>query len=154
MKKFSLFLCVVVLTGLTTIAYAQSSIKGKVIDAETNSPLPGANILERGTSNGVDTDFDGNFVLSVNSNSGEIAISYVGFQTKIVKFSGSVDLGTIALNPDNTLDEVIVVGTGVIDLANSRETPVAVSTIRGRDIQLKSSGNVEFGEAMKNTPSV
>jgi len=154
MKKFSLFLCVVVLTGLTTIAYAQSSIKGKVIDAETNSPLPGANILERGTSNGVDTDFDGNFVLSVNSNSGEIAISYVGFQTKIVKFSGSVDLGTIALNPDNTLDEVVVVGTGVIDLANSRETPVAVSTIRGRDIQLKSSGNVEFGEAMKNTPSV
>jgi len=154
MKKFSLFLCVVVLTGLTTIAYAQSSIKGKVIDAETNSPLPGANILERGTSNGVDTDFDGNFVLSVNSNSGEIAISYVGFQTKIIKFSGSVDLGTIALNPDNTLDEVVVVGTGVIDLANSRETPVAVSTIRGRDIQLKSSGNVEFGEAMKNTPSV
>jgi iron complex outermembrane receptor protein len=39
-------------------------------------------------------------------------------------------------------------------LAEDRETPVAVSTIRGKDIQLKAAGNVEFGEAMKNTPSV
>jgi len=58
------------------------------------------------------------------------------------------------LNSDNTLDEVVVVGTGVIDLAESRATPIAVSTVKRAEIQLKSAGNVEFTETMKNMPSV
>lgn len=154
MKKFNHFLCIVALTCLTTFTYAQTTIKGKIIDSDMNSPLPGANIIVKGTTNGVITDFDGNFTITSNSNSGEIVISYVGFDSKTIKFNGDLDLGSIRLNADGTLDEVIVVGTGIIDLADGRKTPVAVSTIKGRDIQLKASGNVEFGEAMKNTPSI
>ncbi|WP_296384420.1 TonB-dependent receptor [Winogradskyella sp.] len=154
MKKITKFLFVTVLTLFSMVAFAQSTIKGKIIDAEMNSPLPGANIVVKGTANGVTTDFDGNFTLIAQSTSGEIEISYVGFESKTIKFNGDVDLGNILLNLDSTLDEVVVVGTGIIDLAASRKTPVAVSTIKGRDIQLKASGNVEFGEAMKNTPSV
>lgn len=154
MKKFNQFLCITVLTLFTTVMYAQSTIKGKIMDAEMNSPLPGANVVVKGTTNGVITDFDGDFTLTTNSTSGEIVISYVGFETRTFKFNGDVDLGSIFLNLDSTLDEVIVVGTGIIDLAGSRKTPVAVSTIKGKDIQLKASGNVEFGESMKNTPSV
>lgn len=154
MKKFNQFLFAAVMMLFTTVAFAQATITGTVVDGETSSPLPGANVLVKGTTNGATTDFDGNFSLTAQSNSGVIVISYVGFAAKTVKFNGDTNVGTINLYPDNTLDEVVVVGTGVIDLAEDRETPVAVSTIRGKDIQLKAAGNVEFGEAMKNTPSV
>jgi iron complex outermembrane receptor protein len=154
MKKITKFLFVTVLILFSMVAFSQSTIKGIIIDAEMNSPLPGANIVVKGTTNGVITDFEGSFTLTAEADSGEIVISYVGFESKTIKFNGDVDLGRIQLILDSTLDEVIVVGTGIIDLASGRETPVAVSTISGRDIQLKASGNVEFGEAMKNTPSV
>jgi iron complex outermembrane receptor protein len=154
MKKITKFLFVTVLILFSMVAFSQSTIKGIIIDAEMNSPLPGANLVVKGTTNGVITDFEGSFTLTTDADSGEIVISYVGFESKTIKFNGDVDLGRIQLILDSTLDEVIVVGTGIIDLASGRETPVAVSTISGRDIQLKASGNVEFGEAMKNTPSV
>jgi len=154
MKKFNSYLFATVLTLFATVAFAQSTLTGKVIDGEMNAPLPGANVIVQGTSNGATTDFEGNFTITANSDSGAIVISYVGFESKTLSFSGDTDFGSIVLNLDNTLDEVVVVGTGIIDLAEGRKTPVAVSTIRGRDIQLKATGNVEFGESMKNTPSV
>ena len=154
MKKFNYFLFAAVLMLFTTAAFAQATITGKVVDADMNSPLPGANVLVRGTVNGTTTDFDGNFTITANSTSGEIVISYIGFASKVIKFNGDANLGTIVLDLDNSLQEVVVVGTGIIDLAEGRKTPVAVSTIKGKDIQLKAAGNVEFGEAMKNTPSV
>jgi iron complex outermembrane recepter protein len=68
---------------------------------------------------------------------------------------GTMALGSLVLRADsNTLSEVVIVGAGVIDLAEGRKTPVAVSTIKGEEIQLKSSGNREFTEVLKNTPSV
>ena len=154
MKKFNSYLFATVLTLLATVAFAQSTLTGKVIDGEMNAPLPGANVIVNGTSNGATTDFEGNFTITAQSGSGEIIISYVGFESKTLPFNGDTDFGSIVLNLDNTLDEVVVVGTGIIDLAEGRKTPVAVSTIRGKDIQLKATGNVEFGESMKNTPSV
>lgn len=154
MKKFNSYLFATVLTLFATVAFAQSTLTGKVIDGEMNAPLPGANVIVNGTSNGATTDFEGNFTITAQSGSGEIIISYVGFESKTLPFNGDTDFGSIVLNLDNTLDEVVVVGTGIIDLAEGRKTPVAVSTIRGKDIQLKATGNVEFGESMKNTPSV
>ncbi|GGH36652.1 TonB-dependent receptor [Mangrovimonas yunxiaonensis] len=138
----------------TAFSMAQSTITGTVKDAEMNAPLPGANIVEKGTSNGVSSDFDGNFTLTTEAASGEVVISYVGYGKVTLSFNGNANLGEIALTPDNSLEEIVIIGTGIVDLAEGRETPVAVSTIKGADIQLKSAGNVEFGEALKNTPSV
>ncbi|OZV70646.1 TonB-dependent receptor [Winogradskyella aurantia] len=154
MKKTTQLFFIAALFLCSAVTFAQSTIKGIIIDAEMNSPLPGANVLEKGTTNGVITDFEGNFTLTTKASSGEIVISYVGFATKVLKFNGDTDFGRIILNLDNSLEEVIVVGTGVIDIAEARKTPVAVSTIKGKDIQLKIAGNVEFTESMKNTPSI
>tara|TARA_B110000503_G_scaffold53692_1_gene86189 strand:- start:6224 stop:8635 length:2412 start_codon:yes stop_codon:yes gene_type:complete len=52
------------------------------------------------------------------------------------------------------LQEIVLVGSGVIDLASDRKTPVAVSTIKATTIQQRAVGNVEFSEAFKNTPSI
>lgn len=138
----------------SAFAMAQSTITGTVMDADLNSPLPSASVVEKGTTNGTTTDFDGKFTITTQSNSGVLEISYVGYEKITVSFNGDKNIGNVSLAPDNALDEVVIVGTGVIDLAAGRQTPVAVSTIRGKDIQLKSAGNVEFGEALKNTPSI
>ncbi|WP_299337532.1 TonB-dependent receptor [uncultured Psychroserpens sp.] len=151
MKKITQFLFIGLLL-LSSAMMAQTTLKGKVV--ADGFPLPGANILEKGTSNGTSTDIDGNFTLQTNASSGSIVVSYVGYSSVTLTFNGSADLGSITLEADNSLEEVIVVGTGVIDIAEARKTPVAVSTIRGKDIQLKISGNSEFTESMKNTPSV
>ena len=65
---------------LISTAYSQKSISGSVSD-ETG-PLPGVTIVEKGTSNGTTTDFDGNFTLSVSDENATIEISYLGFLTQ------------------------------------------------------------------------
>jgi hypothetical protein len=135
-------------------AFAQSVITGTVMDAELNAPLSGANVIESGTSNGTMTDFDGKFSIETTANSGSLVVSYIGYQSMTVSFDGSTDLGTLTLVADNSLGEIVIIGSGVIDLADDRKTPVAVSTIRSAEIQARAIGNVEFGEALKNTPSV
>ena len=114
------------------------------------------NVIEAGTNNGVVTDFDGNFSITVAKNQGTLELSYVGYQTKTVSYTLSGEtlaLGSISVNQAAaSLDEVILIGSGVIQVAEGRRTPVAVSTIRAEEISTKAAGNVEFTEAMKNTP--
>ncbi|WP_372936494.1 TonB-dependent receptor domain-containing protein [Seonamhaeicola sp.] len=153
MKKTIQFLLMTVAMLLTTVVIAQSTITGTVIDSELNTPLPGANVVEKGTSNGVSTDFDGNFKLTTQAASGEIVISYVGYGTVTVAFNGSANLGKISVSPDNTLEVVVITGTGIVDLAEDRKTPIAVSTIKSKEIQEK-AGNWDLPEVLKSTPSV
>ncbi|RZS99419.1 TonB-dependent receptor [Aquimarina brevivitae] len=156
MKKITLLLTVILMASVAQ-TFAQGTVTGIVLDGESNAPLPGANIKQIRTANGTATDFDGKFSLKVDQPTGTINISYVGFGSKNIPFNvtnGDQDLGTIVLNLDNSLEEVVIVGTGIIDLAEDRKTPIAVSTIKGDDIQLKTAGNVEFTESMSNTPSV
>ena len=135
-------------------AMAQSTVTGTVTGSDLNAPLPGANVIEEGTSNGVSTDFDGNFSLSTQASSGNVVVSFVGYGSVTLAFDGDTDLGTIVLNPDtNSLQEVVITGSGVIDLAEDRRTPVAVSTIKKTEIQERAVGNVEVTEILKNTPS-
>ena len=143
----------------TATIFAQGTITGTVIDSEMNAPLPGANVIVSGTTSGTVTDFDGNFTLQVSENAGTIEITFMGFRTKSVPFNlgnrSTQNLGRIDLAADaDALSEVVIVGSGIIDLEEDRQTPIAVSTISRSEIQEKAAGNVEFPEIMKNTPSV
>ena len=154
MKRFLLLIC---LLG-SFAAFSQGTVTGSVVDGDLGGPLNGANVIESGTSNGAISDFDGNFSLNVSANTGTIEISYIGFATRTVSYTlenGTANLGDITLAADaNALAEVVIVGTGVIDLAEDRQTPVAVSTVTAQEIQLKTAGNREFTESFKNVPSV
>ena len=152
MKKLLLFVFLIV--GF--VAYSQTTVTGIVVDADTNSPLAGANVVEMGTNHGAITDFEGNFSLSTSRNSGTISISYIGYLVENVPFNEATkNLGTIKITIDSdALDEVVIVGRGIIDMAHDRQTPIAVSTITSAEIQAKAIGNVEFPEAIKSTPSV
>ena len=137
----------------SAVTLAQSTITGTVMDAELNAPLPGANIIEKGTTNGVSSNFDGNFSLTTQATSGQIVVSYVGYGSITISFSGSKDMGKITLSADNSLEEIVITGTGIIDLAKDRQTPVAVSTVKAAEIAIK-GGNQEFPELLKSTPSI
>ena len=129
---------------------AQSTVTGTIMDADMNAPLPGATVIEKGTSNGTTTDFDGNFTLTTKSSSGEIVISYVGYTSQTLAFSGDKDFGTINLASSEVgLQEVQIIASVAVD----RKTPVAVSTIKAADIELK-LGTQEFPEILKSTPGV
>lgn len=149
MKK--LYLAVVALFCVS-MAFSQGTITGKVIDGELGGPLPGANVVEQGTSNGTTTDFDGNFTINVGQNSGTLVISYIGFVSQQINYTSPGDLGTISLQPDAEELEGVVV-TGILDIAKDRQTPVAVSTIRASEIQEK-LGSQELPEILKTTPSI
>ena len=153
MKNISKFLFLAVTLMFTAFTMAQSTVTGTVMDAEMRSPLPGANILEKGTTNGVSSDFDGNFTLTTQSASGEIVISFVGYGSVTLAFDGNTNLGNITLTGDNTLDEIVIIGSGVIDLAEDRNTPVAVTTLKADFIREK-AGNSDLPELLKSTPSV
>ncbi|MDD7887237.1 TonB-dependent receptor [Flavivirga sp. 57AJ16] len=153
MKKTIHFLLMTVACLFSTVIMAQSTIKGTIIDAELNAPLPGANIVEKGTTNGISSDFDGNFTLTTEASSGSVVISYVGYGPVTISFNGDTNLGDIKLTPDNSLSEILIIGSGVIDLAEGRKTPIAVSTIKANQIQEK-TGNSDLPEVLKSTPSV
>ncbi len=149
MKNFKNLLFVALLFVTVTIL-GQTKITGTIVD-ESNQPLPGASVLEKGTSNGVSTDFDGNFTLNAKSNSGNLVISFIGYKTKNVTFSSSkAKMGNIQLVEDSTLDEIVITATS---FAIDRKTPVAVSTIKAADIERK-LGTQEFPEILKSTPGV
>ena len=115
---------------------AQSvQISGKVADA-TGTPLPGANVLESGTTNGVQTDFDGNFDLTVEEPDAIISISYIGFSTQEVALSGQTFISVTLEESAAGLDEVVVVGYGTQRRANLTGAVSAVSaeTIEDRPI--------------------
>jgi iron complex outermembrane receptor protein len=150
MKNFKNLLFIALFFATATVL-GQTKISGIIVD-ETNQPLPGASVLEKGTKNGTTTDFDGNFTLSAKSNSGVLVISFIGYTRKEVIFSSSkTNIGSIKLvENQGSLDEIVIVSNS---FAVDRKTPVAVSTIKAEEIALK-LGTQEFPEILKSTPGV
>lgn len=152
MKNLKKVLAICLLIATSTVL-SQTKLSGNVVD-DANQPLPGATVVVVGTSNGATTDFDGNFTLSTSKTKGQIKVSYVGFKTKTLNFDASKNFGTIALATSaESLDEVVIVGRGIIDLVKDRQTPIAATTIKADVIQEK-LGNLEFPEILKGVPSV
>ncbi len=87
------------------------TVTGTILD-NTGQPLPGANIIEKGTSNGTQTDFDGNFSLDVSSENATLLISYVGFSSKEVSLNGKTNLNITLQEDIASLDEVVLIGYG------------------------------------------
>jgi len=150
MKKNIQILFAVLAMVVSTAAFAQSTVTGTIIDGELKTPLPGVNILEKGTTNGVSSDFDGNFSIRTNSTDAVLVITYIGFLTTEITISGDTNIGSIVMDPSEFgLQEIQIIASVAVD----RKTPVAVSTVRTADIELK-LGTQEFPEVLKSTPGV
>ena len=158
MKKITTNLFSIVFLLMATVMFSQGKIKGTILESELNAGLPGVNVVVKGSSTGASTDIDGKFTLNTTASSGQVVISYIGYKTQTVNFTvkngETVDLGSIKLASDaSQLEEVVLIGKGVIDLAKDRKTPIAVSTIKASEIQAK-VGTMDITQMMVNTPSV
>lgn len=90
----------------------QLEVSGTIVD-DNGQPLPGANVLEKGTSNGTQSDFDGNFSITVADANATLVVSYIGFTTKEIPLNGQTNL-TITLEESATgLNEVVVTALGI-----------------------------------------
>jgi TonB-dependent starch-binding outer membrane protein SusC len=109
---------------------AQSKLQGVVTDNTSGQPLPGVNVMVKGTNNGVSTNFDGQFTLSNVKNGDTILFSFLGFKEQAITFNGQNNI-TVTLQEESAkLDEIVVVGygsvkkkdaTGSVDLITSKE---------------------------------
>lgn len=114
MKKINeLFICVLwgVLFLLGTMVYSQERILKGNITNESGLPLPGVNVLVKGTTQGTMSDFDGNF--TINASSGDVLVfSFIGFTTKEIAIDNQSVINITLSEDASQLDEVVVVGYG------------------------------------------
>ncbi len=131
-----LVICLGMLIGAPQMMFAQGAQKHKVtgtVTDENGDPLIGVTVAENGTtSNGVITDFDGNYSIDVSSNS-TLTFSYVGYLTQNIKAGNSSTLNVTMKEDNALLDEVVVVGYGV-----QRKSDVTGALTRVSEKQLNS----------------
>ena len=136
--------------GFSVLAMAQTTVKGRLVDAETGEPLMGAYVKLQGEQATAVTGTEGEFTLSNPRKHREMTVSYMGFKTTNFVINKSGDMGTLQLEPaDISLEGVTVTGTLGLD----RKTPVALSTVSAEEIEEK-LGTQEFPEMLKTTPGV
>lgn len=109
----------------------QRSVEGTVTD-EMGIPLAGANIVEKGTTNGVTADFDGNFSIELTNTDAILMVSYIGYATKEVPTNGQTTLNIVLVESAAGLDEVVVVGFGTQKKVN---VIGSVSQVSSEDIE-------------------
>ncbi len=145
------FLVAAVVLCSTSVALAQSTVKGRIVD-ENNNPLVGATITIPGTSDGAGTDLEGSFTLGITSKTKSIEINYIGYSTVKKQINGKGgDLGDIQLAASSIgMDEVAIIASIIRD---DRQTPVPISNVTFEAIESKIS-NLEFPELFRSTPSI
>lgn len=131
-------LLTLLLAFVVQIGFAQQQGVSGTITDESGLPLPGATVIIKGTSTGVSTDFDGKY--SIGASSGQtLVFSYVGYASKTVAVGSSMVVD-VTLQPDNTLEEVVVTALGI--KRNAKELSYAVTTLKSDDVTETKSVNV------------
>ena len=139
MKKVYL-LCVsmLLLSFIATTAWAQKTVTGTVKDA-SGTPIPGVNVLEKGTKNGTSTNGDGTFSISTQSQA-VLVFSSIGLLTKEVSVASSNNINVTLLDDSKALDEVIVTGFGV--KKEVRKLSYSATAVSGAELAEANSANV------------
>ena len=133
MKKSIVWMLFILISGI--ISAQEKTITGNVSDE--SGPLPGANIIVKGTTNGTETDFDGNY--EIKAKVGDVLVySFVGMTT-VEKTVGNSAIINVVLKAENVLEEVVVVGYGTTRRMN---LTASASTIKSEDITNSLQGKV------------
>ncbi|MBC7000136.1 TonB-dependent receptor [Cytophaga sp. FL35] len=141
--RTQLFLTICALL-LTSFSIAQNTITGTVTDSE-GAPLPGVNILEKGSTNGTVTDFDGNYSLEIDGDA-ILVFSYIGFNTEELSTEGKTVIN-LSMSEGVLLDEVMLVGSRS-PKRTSTDTAVPVDVIDIAEVATQ-SGKIEVNELLQ-----
>ena len=92
--------------------FAQNTVSGTVTEEATGTPVPGVNVIVKGTSRGTTTDFDGNYTLENISNGEVLVYSFLGFATQEISYDGQSTIDIQLAEDAGTLEEVVLIGYG------------------------------------------
>lgn len=149
--KHWLFLFVLGILGTAGSVHAQEMLRGRVIDAELGDPIFSANVIIEGTTTGVTTDFDGQFLIPVPQFPVQLQVSFIGYGMQRVTVQNASDKLTIKLAPDQVLiDAAEVVGDRI-----SQKQKQAPLTVESMDvIAIKEAPSGSFYEGLGNLKGV
>ena len=129
-QKTKLILVVMFFCGMSIFAQDSYLLKGKVVSAVENAPLPGVNVVISNTSSGVSTDFDGNYQIQVKS--GDVLLfSYIGFVSQSVIIDNQQSLNISLVEDASALEEIVVVGYGA---RRKSDVTGAVSSVKTEEL--------------------
>ena len=115
MRKSILLFVLFTLTSIPLLLFAQGGyqVTGHIISAEDNQPMIGVSVLEKGTTNGVITDMNGNYSITVTKSPATLQFSYVGMKTIDKQVTASTRINLTMENDAQMVEEVVVVAYGV-----------------------------------------
>ena len=139
------------LSGLSGSLDAQQMLRGRVVDAELGDPIFSANVIIEGTTTGVTTDFDGQFLLPIAQFPVQLQVSFIGYTLKRVTVQGLDDKLTIKLAPDQILiDAAEVIGDRISE--KQKQAPLTVESMDV--IAIKEAPSGSFYEGLGNLKGV
>ena len=150
-KKYLMTLLLMVIGGLTLSLYAQNRTVSGVVKDDSGEALMGAFVVQEGTSNGVSTDLDGRYTITLPDNSVNLQFQFIGYVTKTVTVPADQRVLDVVLAPDtNLMDEVVVTA-----FATQKKINVtgAISSVNGSDILSTPVANIS-NALLGNTPGV
>ncbi len=132
--------------------HAQNILSGVVVDQENGQPLPGVNILVKGSFNGVSADFDGNFTLTTDQEFPiTLEVSYLGFKTQIIEVGSAQDKLSISLaQGSDALDEIVISASRTPERIFESPVPVEKYSLK----QIEASTSADFFNGLGNLRSV
>ncbi|MEI8084673.1 MAG: TonB-dependent receptor [Paludibacter sp.] len=137
MRKKTLLLLLVALVTTSSLIAQNLSLKGVVVDKKTGETLIGATVVQKGTSNGSITNYDGAFSLSIPMGA-KLVVTYMGYISQEISISSDSPLRIQLVSNAKLLDEVVVVGYGTQKV---KDMTAPISTIKGSDLAKQVSSN-------------
>ena len=135
---------------VSSFAFSQSTIMGTVTDAD-GTPLIGANVSVVGTDMGTITDVDGKYNLAVSSDASEIAVSYIGYSTKVMSLANHSGAMDVMLDVDKlSLDEVVF--TGTFSGRSQKESPISMTYLNSAKLQRLASSSQ--ADVLRTVPGI
>ncbi len=140
MKKIAMLIVSLLFLGVQLVNAQNKTLTGTVISSEDNQPLPGANVIVKGTTQGTITDIDGKFTLNVASDAEALVFSFIGMQSQEVPI-GSTTSFNITMDPESIgMEEVVVTALGITRA--EKTLGYAASTVKSDEIVTARSTNV------------
>ncbi len=126
------------ISPLRNVLLQQVSVTGQIISSADGQPLPGVNVVVKGTTIGTTTDINGSFTLNVPDPNATLILSFVGFQTQEVALAGQKSINVTLVEETQELQEIVVVGYGT---RLRGELTGAVSTMKSEDLNISTASS-------------
>lgn len=148
MKKSLLFLAIVLLFPFCMHGQGQITVTGTVLDTYKMG-VPGASIVEKGTTNGTITDFDGNYSLTIDNKNAILVFSFIGYKTQEISLNGQTKIDVVLEENAEQLDEVVVTGYG----GSQKRATLTTSISKLDNAVLENAAMANAGQSLQGTVS-